>query len=86
MGCSTVTYHGVTSGVFECLKKELEDAGYKVPPGNSGEMSGGGITADFNWNEGAADLAITIKKKPFIVSCGYVSGKIHDYVKKCGGQ
>lgn len=86
MGCSPVTYRGVTSEVFNCLKKELEDAGFHVPSGNIGEISGDGVTADFNWDEGAANLTITIKKKPLIASCGYVSGKIHDYVKKCGGD
>ncbi|WP_456475321.1 hypothetical protein [Candidatus Pyrohabitans sp.] len=86
MGCKTVTYHGVTSSVFECLKEKLEKAGIHVPPGDSGEISGHGITADFSWNEGAATLSITIKKLPWYVSCGVATGKIHDEIHACGGD
>ena len=86
MGCSKVVYHGVTSSVFNCMKKKLEDGGIHVPSGHSGELSGHGITADFNWDEGAATLSVTIKKLPWYVSCGTATGKIHDVVKECGGQ
>ena len=86
MACQPVTYHNVTSSVFDCLKKELEAAGIHVPPGDSGEISGQGITAKFKWDEAAATLWVEVTKKPFIVSCGFVTGKIHDAVQKCGGD
>ncbi len=86
MGCSSVTYHGVTSGVFNCLKKKMEEGGIHVPPGNSGELSGHGVVADFSWNEQAATLKITVKKLPWYVSCGTATGRIHDQVKSCGGS
>jgi hypothetical protein len=85
-GCSKVVYHGVTSSVFNCLKKKLEDGGIHVPPGDSGELSGHGITAKFNWDEKAATLSITITDKPWIYPCGTITGKIHDNVKACGGK
>lgn len=86
MGCSSVTYHEVTSKVFNCLKKKLEEGGVHIPSGTSGELSGHGVTADFSWDEKAATLVITIKKLPWYASCGMATGKIHDQIKSCGGS
>ncbi|MCP4582038.1 MAG: hypothetical protein GY839_10495 [candidate division Zixibacteria bacterium] len=85
MACSPVTYHGVTPKVFTCMKKNLQKAGIKVPAGKSGTISGKGISAKFKW-DGASDLWIQVTKKPFIVSCAYVNGKIHDAIEACGGK
>ncbi len=86
MGCNKVIYHGVTSGVFECLKKKLENAGIHVPSGHSGQISGHGVTAKFSWDEGAATLSITITELPWYVSCGMATGRIHDQIQQCGGE
>jgi len=83
-GCNPVTYHNVKPDVFECMKKQLENAGIHVPPGNSCDMEGSGVKAHFEW-DGISNLTITIKDKPFIVSCGYVVGKISDFVHVCHG-
>ncbi|KKG15222.1 hypothetical protein EO98_15515 [Methanosarcina sp. 2.H.T.1A.6] len=83
MGCNPVTFHNVTPNVFNCMKQKLESAGLHVPSGNSGEISGSGVVADFNW-DGTANLTITVKSKPFIVSCDTVTGKIQDFVHQCG--
>lgn len=85
-GCSKVVYHGVTASVFDCMKKKLEAGGIHVPSGHSGKLSGGGITANFNWDEAAATLSIAITDKPWIYPCGTITGKLHDNVKACGGQ
>ncbi|MDW7725666.1 MAG: hypothetical protein SCH70_00905 [Candidatus Methanoperedens sp.] len=54
-------------------------------PGNSGDMSGSGVKAHFEW-DGKDNLKITIKDKPLIVSCGYLTGKITDFVHDCHGS
>ena len=84
-GCNPITYHNVPPNVFDCMKKKLEAAGIHVPPGDSGEMSGSGVKAHFEW-DGKDNLKITIKEKPFIVSCGYVTGKISNFVHECHGS
>jgi hypothetical protein len=40
----------VTPDRFECMKERLQDAGITVPPGNEGELSGQGFTAEFEWD------------------------------------
>jgi len=80
--CKPVTYHNITPDVFECMKKKLIDSGIHVPQGNSGDMEGSGVIAHFEW-DGKSNLIITIKKKPFITSCGFVIGKIEDFVDDC---
>jgi hypothetical protein len=67
------------------MKKKLQDAGIFVPPGNRGELSGQGVTADFEW-DGESKLTVTIKKKPFIVSYETVAMKIKAFVRECHGS
>lgn len=84
-GCNPITYNNVPPDVFTCMKKKLEGAGIHVPPGNSGDMEGSGVKAHFEW-DGIKNLKITIIDKPFIVTCGYVIGKITDFVHECHGN
>lgn len=85
MACTPVTFHSVTPDVFSCMKQKLEAAGIHVPPGNKGELSGQGVVADFDW-DGSTNLTITVKEKPFFISCGTVIGKIQDFVHQCHGN
>ena len=82
--CKPVTYH-ITPDVFECMKKKFKDAGIQVPQGNCGDMEGSGIKAHFEW-DGKSDLIITIQKKPFILSYGFVIKKIKSFVDDCQGK
>lgn len=84
-GCQPITYNNVTSDVFICMKKKLEATGIHVPSGNIGDMEGSGVRAHFEW-DGKSNLKITITDKPFIASCGYVIGKITDFVHECHGN
>lgn len=84
MGCNPVTLQNVTPNVFNCMKQKLEAAGLKVPYGNSGELSGHGVVADFSW-DGESNLTITVKDKPFFITCGAAAEKIQDFVRQCGG-
>ena len=83
--CNPITYSNVTSEVFECLKKKFESARIHFPTGNSGDMEGSGVKVHFEW-DGKSNLTITITEKPFIVSCGFVIGKITDFVHECPGN
>jgi hypothetical protein len=62
--CRSVTYSGVTPDLFDCMKQELRTYGVNVPQGESGELSGAGITADYKW-DGKSILTILVKEKPF---------------------
>lgn len=49
-GCMPIKLVNVTPDRFECMKERLQDAGITVPPGNEGELSGQGFTAEFEWD------------------------------------
>ena len=85
MSCTPIKFRNVPPDVFNCMKKKLQEYGIHVPSGNRGEISGKGITADFEW-DGKSHLTIKITEKPFIVSCGAVAGKIKGFVKECHGS
>lgn len=85
MSCKPIMFHNVPPDTFKCMKKKLQEAGIHVPPGNSGELSGSGVVADFEW-DGQSNLTITITEKPFIVSCNTAARKIKAFVKECHGS
>ena len=85
MSCRPITLRNVSPDTFKCMKKKLQDYGIHVPPGSRGELSGKGITADFEW-DGMSNLTIRITEKPFIVSCEIVAQKIKHFVKECHGS
>ena len=58
-------------------EEKASGAGISVPSGNRGELSGSGIVADFEW-DGQSNLTITIKEKPFIVSCEAAAMRINN--------
>jgi hypothetical protein len=80
--CKSVTYSGVTPDLFECMKQNLLDYGVSVPPGQSGELSGNGVTADFKW-DGKSILTIKVKEKPFFVSCKTINDEIRQFAQDC---
>jgi hypothetical protein len=84
-GCQEIIYSKVPQDVFTCMKKKLEAEGIHVPEGNIGEMEGSGIKAHFEW-DGISNLKIIITDKPFVLICGYVIGKITDFVHECNGN
>lgn len=83
--CRPVTYSGVTPDVFECMKQDLLDYGVYVPPGESGELSGNGVTADFEW-DGESFLTVRIKERPAFVSCRTITDEIRQFAQDCQGR
>jgi len=82
--CKPITFLNATPDAFECMKKKLQDYGIDVPPGNEGELSGKGVTGSFEW-DGKSILTITIKKKPFGVSCETADKMLIRFVDECKG-
>ena len=82
--CKPMKFLNATPDAFECMKKKLQDYGIEVPPGNSGELSGKGITGSFEW-DGKSYLTITITKKPFLVNCDTADRELIKFVDECKG-
>jgi len=85
MSCKPITFLDVKPDTFNCLKKRLQGYGIQVPAGNRGELSGKGVTANFEW-DGQSTLTITITEKPFIVSYEVVAQQIKSFVRTCHGS
>jgi len=84
-GCKPIKFINVTPDAFECMKKKLQDYGIDVPPGNEGEISEKGVTGSFEW-DGKSILTITIKEKPFFVSCETADERVILFVDECKGR
>jgi len=84
-GCKPIKFINVTPERFECMKERLQDSSVRIPPGNEGELSGRGITADFEW-DGESNLTISITDKPFFVSCENIDQALINFVKECDGS
>ncbi len=82
--CGSIRYSGFTPDIFECMKLDLQDYGIYVPPGESGELSGNGISDDFEW-DGESKLTITVTEKPFFFSCRTISNGIRQFAQDCQG-
>jgi hypothetical protein len=83
--CKPIVFHNVPPVAFSCMKKKLQSSGIHIPSGNKGELSGRGVVADFEW-DGNSTLTITIKEKPFFVSCEIAVYKIRQFVIECHGS
>lgn len=82
MSCKPLIFCNVSPDTFDRMKKRLNDAGIQTPAGNKGELSGMGIVADFEW-DGICNLTVTIKKKPFFVSCEIAESQIKQFIIEC---
>lgn len=80
--CEPITFNNVPPDTFECMKNQLIGYGINVPPGNSGELSGHGISAHFTW-DGTSKLTIQITNRPIFISCGRADNEIGQFVKEC---
>ena len=84
--CPTATFTGVSAQVIDCLRGRLEEQGLKVPPGNSGTISGRIATLEFELDEESATLTVTVTDKPWILPCEAIMGRMRVAVAACGGK
>lgn len=62
----TRSYVGVTREIFGRLKAGLANANISLPALDSGTISSHGLTGEFNYNETAQTLTLTVVKYPFL--------------------
>ena len=84
--CPTATFTDVSAQVIDCLRGRLEGQGLKVPPGNSGTITGRVATLEVEWNEESATLTVEVTDKPWILSCEAIMGRMRVAVAACGGK
>jgi hypothetical protein len=84
MACDPVSYAGVDSLKWECAKEVVKrEYGIGIDS-DQGEASERGFTLRWSYDASAQELEIQCMKKPFVVPCGMVNGRINDTAAKCG--
>lgn len=86
MPCPPETFQGVNREAFDCLKQRARAQGATVPDGDSGTISGHGVSADFRWDEGSETLTITITRNPAWADCAGVASMLRMAIRACGGR
>ena len=85
----TRQYTGVTEGVFDCAKVELQKNRFDIPSGTSGTITahpaGTTVTIDFTWDDGADTLDLEITSKPSFVPVAQIWALTDDGITGCGG-
>jgi hypothetical protein len=77
-------YSGVDSSKWECAKDVVQrEYGIRIES-DQGEASERGFTLKWSYDASAEELHIQCTKKPFVVPCGMVNGRIEDAAGKCG--
>jgi hypothetical protein len=66
------------------MKQKISAAGYHVPDGNNGQISGSGVTAEFSW-DGVSCLTVTFTSMPSFISCEMASENFQNFVSSCSG-
>ena len=79
--CPELRYANVSANAWQRCKSAV--ASYVQITGDQGEASSNGVTVKWNYDPAAQTLSLQCTDKPFLVSCGYVNGKIDEAVKAC---
>lgn len=78
MACDPQTFT-VTPDQYSALQVQVAKAGLVIS-GDSGQDSYKGCTVSWLYDPTAQTLTMQCLSKPFFVSCGYVNGKIKEWV------
>jgi hypothetical protein len=84
LACDPMNYAGVDSSKWECAKEVVKrEYGIDIDS-DRGEASERGFTLGWSYDARAEELEIQCTKKPLLVPCGMVNGRINDAAAKCG--
>jgi hypothetical protein len=84
VACDPLTYSGVDASKWACAKDTVSrEYGMRIES-DRGEASKRGFTLKWAYGVEEKTLQIQCSKKPFLVPCGVVNGRIKDAAEKCG--
>jgi hypothetical protein len=84
VACDPLNFSGVDSSMWECAKEVVRgDYGISIDS-DQAEASERGFTLKWSYDSSVQTLQIQCTKKPFVVPCGMVNGRIKDAAAKCG--
>ena len=84
MACDPLNYSGVDPSKWACAKDVvMREYGIRIES-DQGEATERGFTLRWSYDTSEQTLRIQCTKKPFLVPCGLVEGRISDAAAKCG--
>ncbi len=86
MSDDQLIYKKIDTNTFDCLKNKLKEAGFSSPVESQGVISGFGVTLEYKWDESAETLMVKIAEKPFLVTTGFITEKMNEFIQACGGE
>jgi hypothetical protein len=84
VACESVTYPGVDSSKWACVKDVVSRAYGLSIDSDSGEASKRGFTLTWRYDPSEQSLVIQCTQKPIFVSCGMVKQRLDDASEQCG--
>jgi hypothetical protein len=76
--CATQVFSDIPQDRFERLAKQVQASiGVSIDK-PEGDASQHGVTIRWKYDAAAQTLELQCMSAPFIVTCGYINGKIHD--------
>jgi hypothetical protein len=84
VACEQLIYPGVDSSKWACVKDAVSRAYGLSIDSNVGEASEHGFTLEWRYDASDESLVVQCTQKPFFVSCGMVTKRLHDEFEKCG--
>jgi hypothetical protein len=84
VACDPLYYSGVDSSKWECAKEVVRSEYGITIEADHGEATERGFTLQWSYDASAEELQIQCTKKPFVVPCGMVNGRIEDAAGQCG--
>ena len=79
-------YAGISRGVLECLKKDLQSMGINPPEGDTGDIEYQGVRLSVTYREADQKLVVQMMNKPAFVPESLVWQLLDGRVQKCMGK
>jgi hypothetical protein len=84
VACDPVTYPGVDSSKWACVKDVVSRAYGLSIESDLGEASERGFTLKWRYDASEQSLLVQCTKKPLLISCGMVKKRLTDGFEECG--
>jgi hypothetical protein len=85
--CKPATFNNISQAVRNCFEENGRRQGVDWQGDNtSGKFSKSGVVTEYKYDPQAQKLTLRVIEKPWIVSCDFLYGKMHEGLQNCGAS
>jgi hypothetical protein len=81
--CDKQTFPNITPEQFTCICQQIKSKFGVTLPADSGQITQGGFTVEWNYDSDAQEFAVQCLDSPFFVSCDMINQSIQTLVGGC---